>query len=81
MNLIDFIQEYPDEEIYKAKFKQYREDVGVVCLKCGSMEHYRKKDKENYECKQCGKRQSLRTNTVMHGSQLPFRYRFIAIHL
>ena len=27
------------------------------------------------------KRQSLRANTVMHGSQLPFRYWFIAIHL
>ncbi|KAA6346001.1 hypothetical protein EZS27_005581 [termite gut metagenome] len=38
-------------------------------------------DKECYECKQCGKRQSLRANTVMHGSQLPFRYWFIAIHL
>jgi transposase-like protein len=45
------------------------------------MEHYWKKDKENYECKHCGKRQSLRANTVMHGSQLPFRYWFIAIHL
>lgn len=31
--------------------------------------------------KNAGKRQSLRANTVMHGSQLPFRYWFIAIHL
>ena len=37
--------------------------------------------KETYECKHCGYRQSLRANTVMHGSQLPFRYWFIAIHL
>jgi hypothetical protein len=31
--------------------------------------------------KQCKYRQSLRGNTVMHGSQPPFRYWFITIHL
>lgn len=29
----------------------------------------------------CGHRQSLKANTIMHGSQLPFRYWFIANHL
>ena len=28
MNLIDFIKEYPDEAACKAKFKEYREQVG-----------------------------------------------------
>lgn len=37
--------------------------------------------KKCYECKNCKYRQSLRSNTVMHGSQLPFRYRFVAMHL
>ncbi len=31
MNLIDFITEYPDEAACNAKFKAYRENVGVVC--------------------------------------------------
>jgi predicted RNA-binding Zn-ribbon protein involved in translation (DUF1610 family) len=81
MNLIDFINEFPDEESCKAKFKQYREQVGVVCPKCGGKAHYWKRDRESYECKQCGHRQSLRANTVMHKSKLPYRYRFIAMHL
>lgn len=81
MNLIDFITEFPDEESCKARWKEYREKVGVVCPKCGSKEHYWKSDKESYECKKCKYRQSLRANTVMHGSQLPFRYWFIAMHL
>jgi hypothetical protein len=81
MNLLNFASQFPDEPSCKAKFKEYRDSQGVLCPSCGSTEHYWKRDKECYECKKCGKRQSLRANTVMHGSQLPFRYWFIAIHL
>ena len=81
MNLLNFVSQYPDEESCKAKFKEIRDKHGVICPRCGGTEHYWKRDKENYECKNCGRRQSLRANTVMHGSQLPFRYWFIAIHL
>lgn len=72
---------HPDEGSCRSKSKEYRDKQGVICPHCGSKDHYWKKDKDNYECKKCGKRQSLRANTVMHGSQLPFRYWFIAIHL
>lgn len=81
MNLLNFSTHFPDEESCKVKWKEYREKIGVVCPKCGSKEHYWKSDKESYECKRCRYRQSLRSNTVMHGSQLPFRYWFIAMHL
>ncbi len=81
MNLLNFVLQYPDEASCRKKFKEYRDSIGVVCPHCGSKEHYWKKDKEQYECKKCRKRQTLRSNTVMHGSQLPFRYWFIAIHL
>ncbi len=81
MNLLNFSTQFPDEESCKAKWKEYREKIGVVCPRCGSKEHYWKSDKESYECKRCKYRQSLRSNTVMHGSQHPFRYWFIAIHL
>ncbi|MCL1942438.1 MAG: IS1595 family transposase [Candidatus Azobacteroides sp.] len=81
MNLLNFISEYPDEESCRKKFKEFRDKQGVICPHCGHSDHYWKKDKECYECKKCGKRQSLRANTVMHGSQLPFRYWVAAIHL
>jgi DNA-directed RNA polymerase subunit RPC12/RpoP len=81
MNLLNFVAQYPDEASCKAKWKLNREKEGVVCPHCGGKKHYWKKDKENYECKVCGYRQSLKANTVMHGSNLPFRYWFIAIHL
>ena len=81
MTLIDFIKEYPDEASCQAKFKEYREHIGVVCPKCGGVSHYWKRDKECYECKQCKYRQGLKTNTVLHKSKLPYRYWFIAMHL
>ena len=81
MNLLNYMESFPDEARCKAKFKEYREQVGVVCPKCGSTEHYWKKDKECYECKRCGYRQSLKANTVMHKSKLPFQYWFMAMHL
>jgi DNA-directed RNA polymerase subunit RPC12/RpoP len=81
MNLLNFSKTFPDEASCKAKWKEYRDKHGVLCPHCGSQEHYWKKDKESYECKKCGYRQSLKANTVMHGSQLPFLYWFIAIHL
>jgi len=81
MTLIDFIKEFPDEASCKLKFKQYRERAGVICIKCGGESHYWKSDKESYECKNCGYRQSLKANTVMHKSKLSFRYWFVAIHL
>lgn len=81
MNLLNFVSQYPDESSCRKKFKDIRDKQGVICPRCGHKEHYWKKDKECYQCKQCQKRQSLRANTVMHGSQLPFRYWFIAIHL
>jgi transposase-like protein/DNA-directed RNA polymerase subunit RPC12/RpoP len=67
--------------ICKAQWKSYRDKEGVVCVRCGGTAHYWKSDKESYECKNCGYRQSLKANTVMHDSNLPFRYWFIAIHL
>ncbi len=81
MNLIGFVKEFPDEESCKRKWREIREKQGVVCPKCGCTEHYWKNDKQSFECKHCGHRQSLKANTVMHGSQLPFRYWFIAMHL
>jgi transposase-like protein len=81
MKLLNFVTQYPDEVSCRIKFKEYRDKQGVICPHCGHNEHYWKKDKECYEFKKCRKRQSLRSHTVMHGSQLPFRYWFIAIHL
>ena len=81
MRLIDFLREFPDEQSCERKLKEYREAQGVICPHCGCQEYYWKGDKKCFECKHCRYRQSLKANTVMHGSQLPLRYWFITMHL
>ena len=81
MNLINFIEQFPDETSCKLRFKQMRDEVGVTCRHCGSKEHYWQRTIWMYECKQCKTRTTLRSGTVMQASKLPFRYWFIAIHL
>ncbi len=81
MNLINFIEQFPDEDSCRTKFKEFRDKEGVVCRKCGHTEHYWLKTIEKYQCKKCNTRTSLRSGTVMHASNLPFRYWFIAIHM
>ena len=81
MNLLNFIEHYPDESSCKTKWKSIRDKEGVICSRCDSKSHYWKQDKECYECKICGYRQGLKANTVMHASNLPIRYWFITMHL
>jgi predicted RNA-binding Zn-ribbon protein involved in translation (DUF1610 family) len=81
MDLIKFSELYPDEQSCKDKIKALRDKSGVVCAKCGGVNHYWKKDKEMYECKSCGFRTSLKSGTVMHKSKLPYRYWLLAFHL
>lgn len=73
MTLFEIAQKYPDEKTCKTIWKQYRDECGVTCRKCGGTSHYWKKGKENYQCKSCGTRTSLKSGTVMHASNLGFK--------
>ena len=81
MNLLDFIQTFPDEDSCKVKFKEIREKEGVVCRKCGCKEHYWLSTIEYFKCKKCGARTPLKSGTVLENTKLPVRYWFIAMHL
>lgn len=81
MKLLEFTKHFPDEESCKAAFKAYRIKQGITCAKCGCTSHYWKQYREQWECKNCQHRTTLKSGTVMHGSKLPFQYWFIAMHL
>jgi hypothetical protein len=81
MNLIKFIESFPDEASCRLKFKEYRDKEGIICRKCGCKEHFWLSTIEKYQCKKCKTRTSLRSGTIMQASNLPFRYWFIAFHL
>ena len=81
MNLIKFLNEFPSEKSCKLKFKEMRDLEGVICRKCQGKEHYWLATIEQYQCKHCKARTTLRSGTVMQASNLPFHYWFLAIHL
>jgi len=74
MTLSEFYQKFSDEEECKLKFKQIRDQAGVVCKKCGCTEHYWQQTIWQYECKECKFRTTLKSGTVLEGSKLPYRY-------
>lgn len=58
-----------------------RDKQVVTCQHCGSHDVVWLESKQQYQCKHCRRRTTLRSGTVMHGSKLPFMYWFIAMHL
>lgn len=81
MKLFEFSKNYPDELSCRLEFKAQRESAGIKCNKCGNTSHYWKKRREQWECKRCAHRTTLRSGTVMENSKLPFLDWFMAMHL
>lgn len=74
MKIRDFFKKFPDEGSCKAHFKAEREKQGVVCKRCRHQEHYWISTRDQYQCKKCKFRTTLRSGTLLHGSQLPYNY-------
>ena len=81
MQLLYFHKVYPAEKSCKKEFKIHREQAGIVCKKCKNTTHYWKNKREQWECKNCTYRTSLKSGTVMHNSKLSFQYWFMAMIL
>jgi len=74
MKIQDFFKKFPDEASCKSHFKAEREKQGVVCKRCRHREHYWISTRDQYQCKKCKFRTTLRSGTLLHGSQLPYYY-------
>jgi DNA-directed RNA polymerase subunit RPC12/RpoP len=81
MRILEFYNKFPTEESCKEKFKEYRLKEGIRCTRCEGTHHYWKKKREQWECKRCARRITLKSGTVMENSKLPYQYWFIAMHL
>jgi transposase-like protein len=81
MKILDFYKEFPTEQSCKIKFFEERKSKGITCKKCGNDSHYWKKKREQWECKSCHYRTTLKSGTVMENSKLSYLTWFIAMHL
>ena len=81
MKILDFYKNYPDEQTCKSAFIERRVSEGVKCNRCQNTNHYWKSGVEQWQCKSCGFRTTIKSGTVMQGSRMSFQSWFIAMHL
>lgn len=79
MNIIKFIEDFPDEHSCRVHFKDVREKHGIKCKKCGNMHHYWLKAKYQWQCAKCNFRTTLRSGTMFENSNLPMRTWYLAM--
>lgn len=79
MNIIQFIEKFPDEESCRFHWQAIREKEGIVCKHCGCKHHWWLKAKVQWQCSSCNYRTTLRSGTMMESSKLPFRTWYLAM--
>jgi len=79
MNILEFVEYFPTEESCRLDFRQKREKEGVICKRCKSKTHYWLKSKEQWQCKSCKFRTTLRSGSMMANSNLPVRTWYLAM--
>ena len=79
MNLLRFMEEFPDEGWCRSHLRKVREKQGVVCKKCSGKKHYWLKAKGQWQRADCSFRTTLRSGTVMENSKLPVKTWYIAM--
>lgn len=62
-------------------FKQYRLAIGLTCKKCSHTDHYWLASKNQFQCKVCRFRTTIRSGSIMESCKLPLSYFFIAMSL
>lgn len=79
MKILEFVEKFPDESSCRSDFKEKREQQGVFCKKCKGKQHYWLASKEQWECKHCHFRTTLRSGSMMENSNLPIRTWYLAM--
>ena len=71
MKLLDFAKHFDSEEACEKYLKETREKEGIKCSRCGCEKQYWNRYHKRWMCAKCGHETTLRSGTVMHGSNLP----------
>ena len=79
MTIINFLKEFKDDNVCRKHFKKIREKAGIKCKNCLGNEHYWLPSKEQWQCKECGFRTTLRSGTIMESSKLSFHTWYTAM--
>ena len=83
VTLIEMTRLFPDDATAEQWFINNRWPSGVCCIKCGSLNVQTRQTRkpQPYRCRDCRKDFSVKTGTLMQGSNLGFQIWAIAIYL
>jgi len=79
VNIIKFIEQFPDESSCKEHLRKLREQQGIKCKHCGCEKHYWLQAKYQWQCSECNFRTTLRSGTMFENSNLPLRKWYMAM--
>ena len=82
ITLVELFEMFPDNKTAEKWFEQARWEDGVVCAHCESENVSEVKHPTMpYRCRDCRKHFSVKTNSLMHGSNIGYRKWAIAMYL
>lgn len=83
ISLPELMRMFPDDEAAERWFAEIRWPDGVACPRCGSLSVQRgcKHRTMPYRCRDCARKFSVRTGTVMQSSKLGYQTWALAIYL
>lgn len=83
ISLLQITRMFPDDETAERWFIETRWPSGPVCPSCGSnrVSEVKSRKPQPYRCRACRKHFSVKTGTLMQGSNLGFRIWAIALYI
>lgn len=81
LSMLQFLDRYGTEEQCAQALFQIRWRKGFECPECGGREHCLLPVRGLYQCNVCHRQTSLTAGTIFHGTHLPLRKWFLAMHL
>lgn len=81
ISVAQFFRRFPNNEVAREQFELWRWGGTVRCPHCDSVRIAESNQKMPYRCKDCRKRFSVRTNTVMAASNLGFQIWMYAVYI
>src|SRR5258705_10092548 len=81
MNLVELIEQFGDEDRCRTYLEQLRWPDGVVCPRCESNRIVKVTTRNQFSCKACSYRFSVRAGTIFQDSKLSLTKWFLAIYI
>lgn len=79
--LIDFMNEFKDENACLKYLTEKRKKSGLVCPHCGHEKVYTFSDGKTWKCAACRQKFNIKTGTIFAGSKISLQKWFLAIFL